>query len=161
MLLASGYEFKLIDYIITFSAAISSIPFIYFFHLGSLDMQLNKFPPNWIFAIFSTIWVIFFIKGTKLLSKNLIDKLSSSFLLKPFIKKGYSIYLWQGVGYTLASTLSNSFHLPTIIKVCLSVLFSVFFGIAAYPVEALKLTGKKVSPMLKNSMLNKLTHDNI
>ena len=71
-----------------------------------LNMQEHKFPPDAVFFTFSIMWV-----GALLFLLSYIKAEKWHFLLKnplfrPFAAYGYSIYLWQGVGYSVSQYLS-------------------------------------------------------
>ena len=109
--------------------------------INTLDMQLNKFPPNYIFFLFYCIWVsIFLIVATYLKEKNInLSSLHSKLWLKPFINHGYSIYLWQGIGCTLAVYLGEKFNFPIMLVWLIAIFITVLTGILAAPAEKIKI----------------------
>lgn len=106
-----------------------------------LNMQVNKFPPNYLFFIFSCFWVSVFL----ILSPRLRDtaikfrKHKISVWLKPFISCGYSIYLWQGVGYTIAFLAGVFFPIPVLGLWVLATALSVVLGVIASPAERIRI----------------------
>ncbi len=94
----------------------------------SLNMQSNKFPPNETFFIFSIIWISFLLLIMSYINLNKVEYLAQSKWLKPFIFYGYSIYLWQGIGYTLAKIISDKMHMPIYFQWIISIFITVFFG---------------------------------
>ena len=114
-------------------------PFILSPGLFSLNMQDNKFPPNSVFFIFSCAWVSFLLMLTPLLNAQVINKLSTRIWFRPFILNGYSIYLWQGAGYTAAVYLGNKLDLSIFIVWFGALFLTVFFGFLAGPIERLRI----------------------
>jgi hypothetical protein len=105
-------------------------------------MQHNKFPPNAIFFLFNCIWVsIFLFLATvfQIQSQNLISYLAKQGWLKPFISGGYSIYLWQGLGYTIAIRIGNHFGLPLLVTWLTALIFTVALGVLASPIERVRI----------------------
>lgn len=108
---------------------------------ASINMQINKFPPNYVFFLFSMIWVSLFIIAWKHYSKIIIklENFYNSFLLRPFIKCGYSIYLWQGLGYSVSYKCSLIFNFNKLSTWILACFLSVFLGVLASPLEKIRM----------------------
>jgi peptidoglycan/LPS O-acetylase OafA/YrhL len=106
-----------------------------------MNMQDNKFPPNYIFFLFSCLWVSLFLlilyKFPSVVAK--VEKYADRRWLSPFITSGYSIYLWQGVGYTAAAQAGAILHLPILAVWPLALVLSVGFGLLAAPAERVRL----------------------
>jgi hypothetical protein len=105
----------------------------------SLNMQNNKFPPNFAYFIFTCAWVSLLLMLIPLLDTRWIEKLSTAIWFRPFIVNGYSIFLWQGVGYTVGSYLGEILGLRIIVVWCIAVILSTIFGILAGPIERLRI----------------------
>ena len=106
-----------------------------------LNMQVNKFPPNAIFFLFSCLWVSLFLFFSIKVScfQETFKKLGDGIWLRPFIAAGYSIYLWQGVGYTASVQVGKMMHLPILAVWMLALGISVGLGLLAAPAERVKL----------------------
>lgn len=106
-----------------------------------LNMQNNKFPPNSIFFIYSCLWVsIFLILAIVFQNKSQdLSNLATQWWLKPFIFAGYSIYLWQGLGYTIAIRFGNHFSLPIVVTWLTGLLLTVALGLLASPIERIRI----------------------
>ncbi|MDP3608977.1 MAG: acyltransferase family protein [Methylophilus sp.] len=106
-----------------------------------LYMQLNKFPPNHIFFLFNCIWMSFFLhitfKHPNVFSS--IDWIQHNPLFKPFMQYGYSIFLWQGIGYSLAMTADKYYAIPLIIVWVMAVGLSVLLGWLFGPIEKMRI----------------------
>jgi Acyltransferase family len=106
-----------------------------------MNMQDNKFPPNYIFFLFSCLWVSLFLfilyKFPRVVAK--VEKYADRRWLSPFITSGYSIYLWQGVGYTVAAQAGVIWNLPLYVVWPLALLLSVGFGLLVAPAERVRL----------------------
>jgi peptidoglycan/LPS O-acetylase OafA/YrhL len=109
----------------------------YIFH-GSLDMQSNKFPPNPIFLAFSLTWVSLALIVAPKIPQPLIYSLASHRIIKIFISSGYSMYLWQGLGYTLASIVHYRFGLDIFSTWLFAIAATIAFGSLAAPLERLR-----------------------
>jgi fucose 4-O-acetylase-like acetyltransferase len=113
-------------------------------NFNQMNMQVNKFPPNHIFFLFTCIWMslILFIlfKSPKVVRKlKQLDQYNDSFWLKPFVKSGYSIYLYQGLAYTIAIYLGKTYHLHLLIVWVVAFFLSVLMGLIAAPLESVRL----------------------
>ncbi|MDD1616094.1 MAG: hypothetical protein CG439_1213 [Methylococcaceae bacterium NSP1-2] len=126
-------------------AIISIVALLIIFSLNSddriLNMQHNKFPPNSIFFLFSCLWVSIFLTLTIVFQNKSQDfsNLATQWWLKPFIAGGYSIYLWQGVGYSIAMKFGKDFGLPILITWLTALLITVALGVLASPIERIKI----------------------
>jgi len=105
----------------------------------TLNMQLNKFPPNWLFFVFSSIWLSLFLFVFSYFNPQQADFLASAKWFKPFIANGYSIYLWQGVGYTSMSVIGSKINLSIYFLWFLAIIITIFLGIFFGPLERIKL----------------------
>lgn len=105
----------------------------------TLDMQHNKFPPNAVFFLFSCAWMAVFLIAGRLISKEWIEAIGRSPVVKPFISAGYSIYLWQGMGYTLAAAAGREFSLNIYVVWVIAVALTVALGLLASPLERIRL----------------------
>jgi len=102
------------------------------------NMHKNKFPPNWIFFLFSAVWVTALLLISRGVSDEVVKRLAGSFWLKPFIKSGYSIYLWQGLGYTLALHAAETWHWPFVIVALTAWGLSIGLGVLMSPLERVR-----------------------
>lgn len=105
----------------------------------NLNMQTNKFPPNAIFFLFCAIWVGLFLILSRLLSPAFIDMAARSPLLRPFIDAGYSIYLWQGLGYWAAVQAGQALGWNNLAIWPMAVALTVILGLLASPLERIRL----------------------
>ncbi len=114
----------------------------------ALNMHVNKFPPNGIFFLFSCLWVsLFLILWVKVpWFLETFKKLGDGIWLRPFITAGYSIYLWQGIGYTVAIQVGMAAHLPKLAMWLLALGISVGLGLLAAPAERVRLNLKVPIP---------------
>lgn len=105
----------------------------------TMDMQVNKFPPNTIFFVFCSSWVagVLLLLRLSTVTPPVISVAST--VLKPFISAGYSVYLWQGLGYSASHLISVKFGLNIAATMVLSVALTLFFGLMASPLEKIKL----------------------
>lgn len=104
---------------------------------GPLNMQWHKFPPDWVFAAFCIAWMIL-IQAMQPVFAVVLPALQRR-ILKPFIAYGYSIYLWQGAGYTVAQAIENRTQMPTTMTWALAILLAVLMGRIASPLERIRL----------------------
>jgi len=104
-----------------------------------LDMQANKFPPNAAFYLFGVAWFSLWSLAAGSIKDSTLERLRAAAWLRPFIEKGYSIYLWQGLAYVLARAVGNRVDAPLVAVWLLAVLFALLLGMAAAPAEALRL----------------------
>ena len=118
--------------------------FISGFYLDTtMDMQTNKFPPNLSFFVFSSVWVSLFLLLSTVIRPSRLNFLESSKLLKPFISKGYSIYLWQGAGYIISINICEILGLSKYFQWGMAVVFATLIGIMFSPLERIRWRFKK------------------
>jgi peptidoglycan/LPS O-acetylase OafA/YrhL len=111
----------------------------------SLNMQLNKFPPNLMFLWFSCIWVSLIFLGLNYVSSNVVNYLLDNKFVALFVKSGYSIYLWQGIGYASAKTIQSQFNLNIAITWFIAIVFTVILGVLFSPLERIKWSFSRIS----------------
>jgi peptidoglycan/LPS O-acetylase OafA/YrhL len=102
-------------------------------------MQANKFPPNALFFLFSCAWVSVFMIASRFIDAKSIEGLARAPWLTPFIKSGYSIYLWQGLGYTAVSLVGRPNHWNVFAIWIAAIALTVALGMLASPLERLRL----------------------
>lgn len=107
--------------------------------IATLDMQANKFPPNFTFFLFGMACLSGLLAACAFVSDKSAERLAASRLLRPFISKGYSLYLWQGLAYTAAAYLGARLGLPVFLVWLLAVVSAVALGSLAGPVESVRL----------------------
>lgn len=105
----------------------------------SLNMQANKFPPNFIFFMFCAAWVAFLLLLMSFLPDSLSEKLSRQVWLRPFISNGYSMYIWQGAAYSLAAYLGGTYQYPAGAVWGGALILTLIFGTIASPLEKLRV----------------------
>jgi fucose 4-O-acetylase-like acetyltransferase len=132
------------DYVKIAIISVLGLTFIFILNPDTriLIMQHNKFPPNHLFFLFSCIWISVFLILAVIFqnkSQDLSSYLAKQWWLKPFIAGGYSIYLWQGIGYTIAVRLGGYFSLPIVITWLAALLWSVLLGMLASPIERIRI----------------------
>lgn len=103
-----------------------------------LNMQVNKAPPNWIFAIFTSCWMAGLLFLSSRFDRAWVSGLASKVWLKPYIQYGYSIYLWQGLGYSIAVWIGRKEGLPTVAILGAAVILSTVLGMLASPLERVR-----------------------
>lgn len=109
----------------------------------TLDMQHNKFPPNAIFFLFSCAWMAVLLIGARLTRETQRDALARSPLVKPFMSAGYSIYLWQGVGYSLAAYAGGELGLNIYVVWVAAIALTITLGLLFAPLERIRLPKRK------------------
>jgi peptidoglycan/LPS O-acetylase OafA/YrhL len=112
---------------------------------ATLNMQTNKFPPNLMFYAFSCAWMAVLLCLALCVSDNVVERLAASPLLKPFIASGYSIYLWQGLGYSAAAYLLRPLGISPWLIWPLAVALTVLLGLIAAPLERLRIPRRRSS----------------
>ena len=142
---AGTARFATRDYGIVLVAALAAMATaltLYPTHVTAV-MQTNKFPPNAMFFLFSCAWVAVWLIAARMIDVKWVESLAQARWLKPFIKSGYSIYLWQGLGYTIASLVGrpNNWNVFAIWVVAIGL--TLLFGIIASPLERLRLRRKR------------------
>ncbi len=129
------------QYVFVILTAIMLLVFFKLLFTISLDMQLNKFPPSWIFFLFSCAWVSSIMLILSYLKSHNLKFLASSRLFSPFIKNGYSVYLWQGLGYTVATYLGYKINLPVYVVWVIAVVLTTTMGVIFSPFERIRFNG--------------------
>lgn len=109
----------------------------------TLDMQHNKFPPNGMFFLFSCVWMGVMLIGARLVTPAQSAGLSRSPLVRPFIKSGYSIYLWQGVGYSLAAYVGGELGANVYVIWIAAIALTIALGLLFSPLERIRLPKRK------------------
>jgi peptidoglycan/LPS O-acetylase OafA/YrhL len=107
---------------------------------SAMNMQTNKFPPNYIFFLFSCLWVSLFLVISNRAPEaiNKLESYGDRRWLRPFVTSGYSIYLWQGIGYTAAFKAGKMIDLPVLAVWLLALGLSVGLGLLAAPLERIR-----------------------
>ena len=105
----------------------------------TLDMQINKFPPNAMFFLFCCVWMMALLILLRALGRVRVDKLAHLPVLRPFMSAGYSIYLWQGLGYTAAAALGRPLHWSAYAIWPLAIAITVVLGLMASPLERIRV----------------------
>jgi peptidoglycan/LPS O-acetylase OafA/YrhL len=105
----------------------------------SLDMQHNKFPPNAMFFLFSCAWMAALLIVCRAVSAKQVDALAASPWLKPFMKSGYSIYLWQGIGYSLAAYAGAAWGASKYFVWIAAIGLTIVLGLLFSPLERIRL----------------------
>ena len=111
----------------------------------TLDMQHNKFPPNAIFFLFSCVWTAALLIGARLVTSTQSEALARSPLVRPFMSAGYSIYLWQGVGYSLAAHFGGELGLNIYVIWIVAIALTIALGLLFAPLERIRLPKRKTS----------------
>lgn len=109
----------------------------------TLDMQYNKFPPNAVFFLFSCAWIGLLLIGARLVTPAQSEALARSPLVKPFMSAGYSIYLWQGVGYSLAAFYGAALGLNLYVIWVAAIALTIALGLLFAPLERVRLPKRK------------------
>jgi fucose 4-O-acetylase-like acetyltransferase len=107
----------------------------------ALDLQKHKFPPDHIFFMFNCVWVFAILWALKAFAghRARAEWLANQLWFKPFMASGYSIYLWQGLGYTIAIGLGATAGLSTVAVWGIGFLLSVVLGMLASPLERIRV----------------------
>lgn len=115
----------------------------------SFNMQENKFPPNFVFLLFSTIGLVATLIPA--LSFQALADILARLMNTPFIRlfktAGYSIYLWQGMGFTLASIASQKLGLHVLLNWLIAVLLSVLLGFSFSFLEKIRTSKTRPPPL--------------
>lgn len=109
----------------------------------TLDMQHNKFPPNAVFFLFSCAWMAALLIGARLTRETQRERLARSPLVKPFMSAGYSIYLWQGVGYSLAAYAGAELGANVYVIWIAAIALTIVLGLMFAPLERIRLPKRK------------------
>jgi hypothetical protein len=73
------------------------------------------------------------------LKPGVVETLAGARWLQPFMRAGYSIYLWQGLGYTAALLIGRALDWSVWAVWPLAAALSVALGLLAAPLERLRL----------------------
>ena len=84
--------------------------------------------------------------ASRLVDAKWIEGLAQAPWLAPFIRSGYSIYLWQGLGYTVASLIGRPNHWNVFAIWIAAIALTVALGMLASPLERLRLRAKPQAP---------------
>ncbi len=144
-LAAEPARFGVRDYALVLALALGALAALLalFPEQVNLNMQANKFPPNGVFFLFCCAWVSLILILVKLMNSSAAAAaLADQPLLQPFMRAGYSIYLWQGLGYSAAALIGRHFAWQPIMIWPLAVALSVALGSLAAPLERISLRGK-------------------
>jgi peptidoglycan/LPS O-acetylase OafA/YrhL len=105
----------------------------------TLDMQQNKFPPNALFFLFSCAWMALLLIAARFVTPAQSAALGLSPLVRPFMSAGYSIYLWQGVGYSLAAYFGGELGLNVYVIWIAAIALTIALGMVFAPLERIRL----------------------
>lgn len=108
------------------------------------NMQSNKFPPNNVFFLFSCLWASTLLLLGSIIPSIWSEKISQTKTFNVLNKASYSIFLWQGVGYTIGYYAGKILNMPSIISFMIAVPATICIGIIASPLERLKLGPKRI-----------------
>ena len=64
-------------------------------------------------------------------------------MLQPFIKSGYSIYLWQGVGYSLAAYAGGELDANIYVIWIVAIALTIALGLLFSPLERIRLPKRR------------------
>lgn len=137
-LAANPKRFTARDYIIVLALSLAALFALFIASPATLNMQANKFPPTAIFFIFSSAWMSGFMLILPRLDRAWITSLAQSPLLRPFISAGYSIYLWQGLGYSAALIFGRWAGLNDLIVWPIAIAITLALGLLASPLERVR-----------------------
>lgn len=103
----------------------------------SMDMQINKFPPNHLFAAFTTLWLVLWVAALRSLPAlgRGVDALGSQRRLRAFFSAGYSTFLWHGLAYTIALKLGTLWLLHWTWVWAIAVVLAMGLGALTWPIE--------------------------
>lgn len=103
-------------------------------HLN-LDMQTNKFPPNYLFLLFSIgSFSLIYCIATRI-NPAFIQSMAKIYIMKWFILYGYSLYLWQGLGYSIAIICKEQFDINIVSTWTIAVFTTIILGRLFSPFE--------------------------
>jgi peptidoglycan/LPS O-acetylase OafA/YrhL len=105
----------------------------------TLDMQQNKFPPNALFFLFSCAWMALLLIAARFVTPAQSAALGLSPLARPFMSAGYSIYLWQGIGYSLAAYFGGELGLNVYVIWIAAITLTMALGTVFAPLERIRL----------------------
>lgn len=145
MLAAMPKRWSVADYAVVLTLAIGGMIAAEALQPASvtLDMQHNKFPPNAVFFLFSCAWMAVLLIGARLTREAQREALARSPFVKPFMNSGYSIYLWQGVGYSLAAHFGSQLGLNIYVIWIAAIALTIVLGLLFAPLERIRLPKRK------------------
>lgn len=145
MLAAMPRRWSLGDYAVVLALAIAGMIGAAVLQPASvtLDMQHNKFPPNAIFWLFSCAWMAVLLIGARLTRETQRNALARSPLVRPFMSAGYSIYLWQGAGYSLAAYFGGELGLNIYVIWMAAIALTMALGLLFAPLERIRPPKRK------------------
>lgn len=126
--------------------AIVVLSMIAFQQSANLDMQAQKFPPTRIFFAFGAVWFSVLLLIASSISQTTVEYLHSSWWLRPFVKSGYSIYLWQGLAFTVAHIVAGRHQLPLFVTWGIAVGLSIVLGSIFGPIERMRFRFRSAGP---------------
>ena len=132
----SNKQLYLIAAIAIFTLIYSSIIFDI-----TLNMQSNKFPPNIIYLLFSVAWSSFILLIARRIPDIWVNILKNNRMVKIFISYGYSLYLWQGLGYSVTIYLRQKYNINVLLLWPLAIFITIIFGCFAKPIEKIRWHG--------------------
>lgn len=127
-------KFSLLTYKYTPLFLILSILCLGEYNIYLLNMQINKFPPNCMYFLYSTFWLCILINGSEFI-KNIIFKYKTNDFTNDFYnifsKESYIIYLWHPFIFLIIHTIiqnniTNEVFCVIIYFIC-SIIGSYFF----------------------------------
>jgi peptidoglycan/LPS O-acetylase OafA/YrhL len=140
-------------------ACVGALVLLALYH-GSVDvlnMQRSKFPPNHFFLLFSvaSVSVILAIRNYSALARRGLERIGEVKGLFPFLAAGYSIYLWQGMAYTISTDATRG--QATAVTWGFAVAIVLALGVIMGPIERIKLrsTRRPVAVPLSDATLIK------
>jgi hypothetical protein len=140
-LAAAPTRFRTRDFwvLLTLALAALAAAYVLFPEHTNINMQRNKFPPNAMFFLFSCAWVSVFMLIVKAMDQKRIEALANFAPLKPFIRSGYSVYLWQGLGYSVAYWAGHQVGLSVWVIWPVAIALTVALGMLFAPIERIRL----------------------
>jgi len=141
MLAALPKRWSISDYALVLVLAVAGMTGAAVFAPASvtLDMQHNKFPPNAMFFLFSCAWMAALLIAARFVKPAHAEALALSPLVRPFMSAGYSIYLWQGVGYSLAAYAGASVGANIYVIWIAAIALTIGLGLLFAPLERIRL----------------------
>jgi peptidoglycan/LPS O-acetylase OafA/YrhL len=141
LIVAQPGRYRSSEYVLVLGLAIAAIAAarLAFPAAVTLAMQANKFPPNAIFFLFSCAWMAAWLLSFRALGAARTQKLAQSPVLKPFVNAGYSIYMWQGIGYSAAAAIGRPLGWSVAAIWALALAITVILGLIMSPIERVRL----------------------
>jgi len=107
--------------------------------VGLPSMQEAKFPPTWIFTLFSMAWMAALLLLVTSVPRSWVDRLGEAQWFAPFVDCGYSVYLWQGVAYSVGRVMNTQLGAPIPLVWAVTVVLSAVLGRLASPLERIRI----------------------